>query len=203
MSKMNIYYLRVITSGLISLALTLVTTQSAYANSGNGDSIVEVRKVKKSVLVQLSHQDNSNFIVWAADKNASRIDLVANEIGNYSGTVLLNLSPGEVLNYFEVTADGSWLLEVKGLKKAPNWKGKSYSGFGDQVIELKKALSSNTLLNLSHTGSSNFIVWTYDNNGKKLELKINKIGAYSGQKFLGSRVKYISIQSDGDWTIRR
>jgi hypothetical protein len=195
--------LRAIITGLVFITFVLAGSQSAYATTGFGDSIIELTKIKKPVLVQLSHQGASNFIVWAKDKNASRIDLVANNIGNYSGTILLNLNSQEVLNYFEITADGSWSVEVKGLKKAPNWKGKTYSGFGDQVIELQKIFKGNTRLNLSHIGSGNFIVWTYDKNGKRLDLKANEIGSYTGQKFLGSNVKYISVQSDGEWTIGR
>lgn len=194
---------RFLSVGLLAFLILFGVLQNAIAATGSGDLILETSSKKKPVLVQLFHQGNSNFIVWAADKSASRIDLVANEIGNYSGTVLLELSNRERLKFFEVTADGTWSIEVKGLKKAPNWKGRTYSGIGDQVIELKKTLRSNTVLNISNNGDSNFIVWTYDKNGKKLDLKVNEIGSYSGQKFLGSRVKYISIQSDGEWTIAR
>ena len=178
-------------------------SQPASANTGNGDSVVETKSIKKPVLVQMSHSGTSNFVVWAKDRNASNIDLLANEIGNYFGTVLLELSPREQLKYFEVGADGAWSIETKGLKKAPNWKGKTYAGSGDQVIELKRVLKANTRLTLSHSGDGNFIIWTYDRKGKRLDLKANEIGTYSGTKFLGPSVRYISIQSNGDWSISR
>ena len=66
--------------------------------------------------MRLSHWGALNFAVWIHGDNGGT-DLLVNEIGAYSGTVLVEvgtgifaIAPGGCL--IEITADGRWLIEV-------------------------------------------------------------------------------------------
>jgi hypothetical protein len=55
--------------------------------------------------VTFTHSGSSNFAVWAVDGSGKQIDLLVNEIGPYSGTVLMPLAT----RYLSVdAANASW-----------------------------------------------------------------------------------------------
>jgi hypothetical protein len=190
----------------ITLTISIVFQTFALASdvySGSGDQIIDLKSTKKTLIVKLTHLGSSNFAVWAKDKNAENIDLLVNEVGNYSGNTLVYPN-GQTLRFLEVTADGNWAAEVASLSSARKWSKKLIEGTGDDVIQLNKPLSASTKFKLSYTGEDNFAVWTFDKNGKRLDLKANEIGTYTGTKFLGKSVKYIAIVANGGvWSIQR
>lgn len=58
-------------------------------------------------------------------------------------------------------------------------------------------------MEISHSGSRNFIVHTVDSSGSDVDLLVNKIGSYSGvvtdyEHFSDSAM--LSISADGDWS---
>jgi hypothetical protein len=164
---------------------------------------VDVKSTNKTSIITFTHQGTSNFIVLAKDKNAENIDLLVNEIGSYTGTTLI-YPKTKTLKYLEISADGSWTAEVNAIKNARKWSKKIIEGNGDEVIQLTKSFPASTKLKLNFTGNSNFIVMTYDKNGKRLDLKANEIGNYSGTKFLGKSVKYLQILAHGgSWSISK
>jgi hypothetical protein len=187
----------------LAFLLTLSGIAPAYANnfSGSGDAIVDTKITSNSVLVNVEHVGNSNFIVWAKNTKADNIDLVANEIGSHSGVHMLQLSKRERLRYFEITADGSWNINIKPLKTAKKWKGSSISGSGNQVIKTPKKIKSNSKLQMHYEGDGNFIIWSFSSNGSRQRLLANEIGSYSGTKFFGRNAVYLEIVSDGNWTL--
>lgn len=188
------------------LILSIFPHKFSYASeiySGSGDEIVDLKLTKKTLIVTFTHQGTSNFAVWAKDKNAENIDLLVNEVGNYSGTTLVYPS-GKTLKYLEITADGTWTADVKSLTSARKWSKKVIEGNGDDVIQLSKSLPSSTKIKFNFIGNSNFAVWTFDKNGKRLDLKANEVGNYVGTKFLGKSVKYIQIiAAEGTWNLQR
>jgi hypothetical protein len=190
----------------LALIFTLLFQTFAVASdtyTGSGDQIVDLKSTKKTLIVKLTHQGSSNFAVWAKDKNAENIDLLVNEVGNYSGSTLVYPNR-KTLEFLEVTADGNWSAEVLSLSSSRKWSKKLIEGTGDDVIQLTKSLPSSTKLKLTFAGNGNFAIWTFDKNGKRLDLKANEVGNYSGTKFLGKSVKYIQIiAAEGSWTLQR
>ncbi len=72
---------------------------------GGGDSIVVLSDFDSSGgIAAISHAGSSNFNIWAW--SSSDRDLLVNEIGLYSGNVVV--APG--LDIWEITADGSWSI---------------------------------------------------------------------------------------------
>ncbi|MDP9841690.1 hypothetical protein [Streptosporangium lutulentum] len=82
---------------------------------------------------------------------------------------------------------------------------KTYSGEGDQVVRIS-ATKTPGLLEFSHNGESNFIVWAVNQRGKKQDLLANTIGPYKGtvlyNSTAGSAIAALEIKADGAWTAR-
>ena len=79
----------------------------------------------------------------------------------------------------------------------PNW---GWQGSGDYVATGLK-VSNYAVLTATHTGNSNFIVHTYDEDGRTIGL-INEIGNYRGQVLIDeSGIYEIEIIADGNWNI--
>lgn len=71
---------------------------------GSGDEVVMIENPED--VATLTHDGESNFAVWAVSGTDS--DLVVNEIGSYSGTVILPDDGGRMLVVVE--ADGNWSM---------------------------------------------------------------------------------------------
>jgi hypothetical protein len=57
-----------------------------------------------------SNSASSNFIVWLLDRNGNMVDLIANEIGSSSGSVLVGAPAGSQY-ILDVYADGPWSVD--------------------------------------------------------------------------------------------
>ena len=80
----------------------------------------------------------------------------------------------------------------------------SISGEGQeasQIFALTKGLS---IFTMKHSGSSNFIIWLLDHNGKNVELLVNEIGDFNGSKAVGISTPgdyILDISADGPWMV--
>ena len=77
------------------------------------------------------------------------------------------------------------------------------SGFGDNVAMLNIP-NVPVVIELTHTGSSNFIVWSLDNAFGNVDLVVNEIGPYTGTNAMQFKsdepVSALEIKADGTWT---
>lgn len=71
----------------------------------SGDGVYYIDEEELST-IDLTNSGESNFIVYGAYGVASACDLLANEIGEYSGTVIWS----EPQSFFIVTSDGDWSI---------------------------------------------------------------------------------------------
>ena len=82
----------------------------------------------------------------------------------------------------------------------------TYSGFGDDVIELDKELASG-IAEYIYTGERNFIVQSFGKSMERNDLLANEIGAVSGSALFGvgyfksAKTKFLEVTATGDWTI--
>ena len=148
-------------------------------------------------IATITHHGSSNFVVWTVDANGSRMDLVVNEIGNYSGVRPIDFQESPAA--LQVEADGAWTIVVQALEKAPRWPGQS-SGTGSAVLVVDPgAVQGLTTVTITHAGDSNFVVWAYG--GRNADLLVNEIGSYSGTTILPTWAVALEIEADGAWTI--
>lgn len=80
--------------------------------SGTGSKATELfSAVGGGRTVSYSHTGSSNFIVWLYDASGNIVDLVANEIGNSSGSSFVALNSGAYM--MGVQADGNWTINIQ------------------------------------------------------------------------------------------
>lgn len=171
-------------------------TFTAMSYTGVGDDVIELPAGLKAGFVEVTHAGSSNFAVWAFDKDMERVDLLANEIGNYTGAAPFGFGfADEPVKYLEVTAGGTWTVNIKPITDAPAFTGE---GLGAGVFKGSIKGGSKTL---THVGSSNFAVWQYCTNGDS-DLLANEIGSYTGRKIVKSGSCVIAVEADGTWSIK-
>lgn len=171
-------------------------TFTAMSFTGVGDDVIELPVGLKAGFVELSHVGGSNFAVWSFDKDMERVDLLANEIGNYSGSSPFGFGfSDDPVKYLEVTAGGTWTINIKPITDAPAFTGE---GSGSGVFKGTVKVGSKTL---THDGSSNFAVWQYCTNGHR-DLLVNEIGSYTGRKIVKAGSCVIAVEADGTWSIK-
>lgn len=116
-----------------------------------------------------------------------------NEIGSYSGTVILDGQSEEETTALKITADGAWTITLKPLTGVKSYDGSvPIKGRGDSVFWYKGTAKPATF---THNGSSNIAVTSF---GYRTDLLVNEIGAYTGT-IVGAPGLY-QISADGDWS---
>ncbi|MEO7147102.1 MAG: hypothetical protein ABIW81_02160 [Terrimesophilobacter sp.] len=165
--------------------------------SGSGDSVVKIVLLDgadQAGVASITHKGSSNFAVWALDSNMTEQDLLVNKIGNYSGTVLFNLGSDSTTS-LEITADGPWSVTLKSVLSLRTFSGGIASGTGDDVLIYRGDAG---VAAITHNGSSNFAIWAY---GKRSDLVVNEIGAYSGSVRWPAGPSVVAVSADGQWSI--
>ncbi|RKS08240.1 hypothetical protein DFP74_3936 [Nocardiopsis sp. Huas11] len=117
----------------------------------------------------------------------------------------------------EDTAETEPIDDTAGLPVDPSealaWDTETFwlSGTGDALYQIDWTAADTTTLQLTHSGSANFIVVPYDADGARLGSIANEIGVYEGSIELGEAsilegaeaIEYIHVQADGEWTLTR
>lgn len=76
------------------------------------------------------------------------------------------------------------------------------SGTGQSTAQTGQLGSGIWLVDLSHSGGSNFAIWAYDSSGGQ-ELLVNEIGNYTGRRWLAGNDDYLlDISAGGSWTLQ-
>ncbi|SEL06904.1 hypothetical protein [Nonomuraea pusilla] len=87
---------------------------------------------------------------------------------------------------------------------SPAEKPKTYQGVGAKVVKVKQTEHA-LLAELTHSGSSNFIVSPVDPGGAEQASIVNEIGRYKGTVLVneedGKVLRAFKIQADGPWTL--
>lgn len=81
-----------------------------------------------------------------------------------------------------------------------------FEGSGDKIISLDSPLTEPRILEISNSGSSNFVVKSYDEYGNYIDLLVNEIGKYQGKLLVGvlareEPVSRFEITSSGNWML--
>ena len=87
----------------------------------------------------------------------------------------------------------------------PGWEPVVVEGSGDDVVAFSVPGNDPSVLELTHSGTSNFVATSYTADNERIDLLVNVIGSYSGRvpiNFLvGEDIAFIEISADGGWTL--
>ncbi len=169
--------------------------------TGIGDTVINNIDVPYGLYkVVLSNYGDSNFIVHAYKSNGDRLSSLANEIGNYEGSIVLfeNIDGG----ILEVKSNGSWTISFEMI---PDGGTSNIVGSGNWVSPWFTLKDGALTVTMTNDGDSNYIVHLYDEEGNRYASLANEIGVYSGAKVFNqgkSGMKYcIEVISSGNWTV--
>lgn len=175
--------------------------------SGSGSKVTAAFTVDGPLaLLDMTHGGRGNFIVWILDaRSGEMVELPANVIGKYDGSRYASLAFGSGRYVLEVTADGPWSVTVRdpptgGARSTPADLG----GKGDAALPPVRLDAGLVRVAASHSGSGNFIVWLYDEDGYAVDLLVNEIGRWNGEGAVGipaSGRYYFDVQADGGWSL--
>lgn len=167
--------------------------------TGSGSDVVMLDPLGEAVFyAEVTHDGTGNVALWSVDGNGQDIDLLVNEIGNYSGQVAINFS--EEPSALRVEADGDWTITFHHLNEAPRWDGSdTYEATGNSLVIVDGVADGLTPVTLTHAGESNFAIWAWGESSP--DLIVNEIGRYDGTTLLPDGSLVLQVDADGPWTI--
>lgn len=176
----------------------------AVPYSGRGDKVLKLSIGDDPYALVITHRGSSNFAVEQLDAGGKMTDLLVNAIGSYAGTVAVNFEDGEQTAALKITADGSWTVKVTPLALLRKWDAsKPITGKGDDVFLLTEAAFGGLdSAKVTHRGSGNFAVQTYDADGD-YDLAVNEIGRYDGEIQVGDETLAVVVTADGAWSFAK
>ena len=173
-----------------------------FTVSGTGNDVPDFQiPGDVPAVLDLTHGGTSNFIVWSLDSSFAKIDLLVNEIGSYQGRRMVHggwFTQPELVRHLEIKADGVWSITAQPMSAARSMTS-SLTGSGDDIVRYERSAST---LTSTHGGTSNFIIWGYESDGKIAGLIVNEIGSYSGTDLIDSATAIFDIAADGNWTLK-
>lgn len=165
------------------------------AGLGVTDPVRLPRDIMRAVLV---HDGQRNFIVKMYSDAGEQ--LLVNEIGRFTGKALVS-ADSEV--FFEVNADGGWVISFQELGINEEHDA-AFSGSGMDVSSLFTPDKSGPVTyDVTHDGSSNFIVKLLCGGG--VDFVTNEIGAMNGSVVVdvADGPCLWEVNADGNWSITR
>jgi hypothetical protein len=163
---------------------------------GRGDKTINIDLDDDYLhIAKITHTGSSNFMVDSLAADGDPVDLVVNEVGDYSGVRLLD-SERATPAKLKIRADGRWKVTVMVADKAAKWTGKA-SGKSDTILQVNPKDPA-VRVRFTHKGRSNTTVVLH---GKVPALLVNEIGRYSGEMSIPTGTDFIEITGDGSWTL--
>lgn len=169
--------------------------------SGRGDKVARFT-IPDNVpaIAKVTYAGSSNFAVVSLAADGTTNDLLVNEIGKYTGTVLFDEDVGVHSVAFEITASGKWTIRVLPITSSRAWNtAEKLTGNGDDVVLAVPPTGVFATATIKHSGESNFAVIAYGSEG--IDLVVNEIGNYSGQVVLPDGTLLLEVTADGAWTV--
>jgi len=182
----------------IAAGATSTTCVTPGEYTGSGDSVVTIAKPDgqtSEAIATISYSGDRNFIVTGLDNAYGYAGLLVNEIGNYSGTVLLTSE----MTRLEIESSGPWTIQVKSLSQARSFSSGIIRGTGDDVLRWYGTTTRTAYI--THQGESNFVVWSHQDDEDYPDLLVNEIGEYEGGVVFPGGPATIEINADGSWSI--
>jgi len=167
--------------------------------SGRGDAAVDIAVPGDAPAIAIiTHAGSGNFTVGSHGSNGDVIGILVDRIGAYRGTRPINLTPGEAIASFEISADGDWTVMVESILDATHIAGASFSGIGDEVLFDPDPPPQAVHASITYEGDDNFAVGVY---GDAMSLVVDEIGPYAGTVLVPANAVLWEITAGGHWAI--
>ena len=89
------------------------TAPATTSLTGQGQQATALFSLKKGLVTfKMTHEGQSNWAPILLDNNGSRVELLANEIGNFDGSKAVRISRDGIY-LLDVTADGNWTFTIE------------------------------------------------------------------------------------------
>lgn len=181
------------------------TSNAQYTKSfsGEGMMVTDFIKVEEGLAVfNFTHDGDSNFIVHLLDEGGDVVGYLANQIGEYEGSIAEYVDEGTYV--VRIDADGEWTMDFDQVDFSDSSSDTSFSGEGSAATQVFHVETGGLkTFDLSHSGDSNFIVHLLDSDGRTVAYLANAIGDYSGStaEYLDAGDYIMNVQADGEWDI--
>jgi hypothetical protein len=110
----QIVYVTVYATPNTPTAVPTPTASKTTTFQGSGDDVQSFTATGDGIRIfAMSYSGEHNFAVILKDSQGNEIDLLANEIGSYSGKKSERLGPGTY--YLDVTASGPWSVTLTSI----------------------------------------------------------------------------------------
>ena len=81
--------------------------------SGTGQEATSKFSLEKGLSIfRMTHDGNSNFAVWLLDNEGNKVNLLANEIGDFDGSKAVGISKSGIY-LLNINADGNWEISIE------------------------------------------------------------------------------------------
>jgi hypothetical protein len=188
---------------LVALSSTSPAKGQTKEYSGSGDDIVILEKPDEglpALLVVSGNSQSRHFSITSYSSSRERIDLLINSTEPYSGIVAVDLPVGTETGILEITATGSWSIDVYHIGAAPKISVENpKSDSGDNVLWIEGDASIATIT--GNSSERHFSIKSYNGNGNYSDLLVNTTDRYSGKVLLPKHTLLLQISAVGSWSI--
>ena len=180
-------------------------TAPSHSWSGSGTQVIGPFTLESGLAVfdLASGPTDSNFIVELLDANGRQVELLANEIGYFSGSKATNI-PATTKYFLEIDADTTWSIRARqprALSAPATIHGPGTGPSASGLFSLSKRAYKFTW---RYTGDSNFVVLLLDRNGRWVDLIVNEIGSTSGSALVAvpaGSLYVLDVDAAGPWSV--
>ena len=152
----------------------------------------------------LEHDGASNFAVVLYDGAGEYVDLLVNEIGEFSGETAVALPAADDYT-LNVEADGTWRITFdQEIPASGDPVPTEFEGEGAAVSPFLEFDEGLVRFRLTHDGSSNFAVVLYGADGEYIDLLVNEVGRFRGSQAVSIEepgLYVLDIDADGAWSV--
>ncbi|MEN8173747.1 MAG: hypothetical protein ABFS03_12825, partial [Chloroflexota bacterium] len=177
-------------------------TPESITLEGSGDSLVNLDKSFDAAVAHIiGNSTGRHFSVESQDSNNAFIALLVNTTDPYDGVVPIDLDDRDNTAWFEITAYGSWSIEVIPLmtyaEESTLIVPGSISGSGDDIVYLSGSIPDLAIIS-GNQEADRFVIRSY---GSSVDLLVNTTDPYKGTVLLDSDTYVLEIKAKGSWTI--
>lgn len=167
---------------------------------GTGDSSVAVDKPKGIALLSATSSGNGSFTVRGQTDAAHSSSLV-DVTGPYTGTVVLDTMESDRTVRLDVSATGTWSLDIKAINQVERWDGKTpLTGSNSHVYGIPTPVSGAINATIAYTGKDNVTVRAWNASGRQ-DILLHS-GPYSVTKRFPKGMFLVEVQTgNAVWSI--